>query len=264
MNEKPDFKDYIFDAFLDYPNLLSNDFISTGIWQIDELLKGGIRRKELGTILAQWQHGKSTILTIIGANCYIKGYKVLHLILEDFWLDIQQSYRNILKDNIEELVKGEFRYLRLMDCVSKTPKLYELEDLINDYKPDVVIIDYAELLQGSYKIGDTAKRHILRENFIELRRLAGKTNTAIWTAHQASVGNSTEGRAASSLRLTPDRISEARSIGATTDILLGFALNDPFDQLIYCTVMKAKHRPRPVQDFFKLAIDFSIPRIWSI
>ena len=262
MNEKQDFKDCVFDALLDYPNLLSNDFISTGIWQIDQALQGGIRRKELGTILAQWQHGKSTILTIIGANCYIKGYKVLHLILEDFWLDIQQSYRNILKDNIEELVKGEFRYLRLVDCVSKTPKLWELEDLINEYKPDVVIIDYAELLQGSYKIGDTAKRHILRENFIELRRLAGKTNTAIWTAHQASVvsGNSEQ----STLRLTPDRISECRAIGATTDILVGFALADPFDQLIYCSIMKAKHRTKPMPDYFKLAVDFSIPRVWSI
>ena len=257
MNEKPDFKEYIFDAFLDYPNLLSNDFISTGIWQIDELLKGGIRRKELGTILAQWQHGKSTVLTIIGANCYNKGYKVIHLVLEDFWLDIQKQYRNILE-------KNENGKLWLMDCVSKTPKLYELEDLINDYRPDVVIIDYAELLQGSYKIGDTAKRHILRENFIELRRLAGKTNTAIWTAHQASVGNSTEGRTTSSLRLTPDRVSECRAIAATTDILLGFALNDPFDQLIYCTIMKAKHRQKANPDFFHLAVDFSIPRIWSI
>ena len=254
-----DFKDYIFDALLDYPNLLSNDFISTGIWQIDQALQGGIRRKELGTILAQWQHGKSTILTIIGANCYIKGYKVLHLVLEDFWLDIQQQYRQILKSQEENKSASK---LWIMDCVSKTPKLWELEDLINECKPDVVIIDYAELLQGSYRIGDTGKRHILRENFIELRRLAGKTNTAIWTAHQASVGNYQSEQ--STLRLTPDRISECRAIGATTDILIGFAITDPFDQLIYCTVMKAKHRTKPMPDYFKLAVDFSIPRVWSI
>lgn len=260
MNEKTDFKDYIFDAFCDYPDLLSNDFIPTGIWQIDKALKGGLRRKELGTILAQWQHGKSTILTIIGANCYTKGYKILHLVLEDFWLDIQQQYRNIL----QEYGKSEDGKLWIMDCVSKTPRLYELEDLINAYKPDVVIIDYAELLQGTYKIGDTAKRHILRENFIELRRLAGKTNTAIWTAHQASVEASGAGNSQSSLRLTPYRISECRAIGATTDVMVGFSLNDPFDQLIYVTIMKNKHRPKANPDYFKLAVDFSIPRVWSI
>ncbi len=251
MNEKK-FSVYTLDSKLELGN---TEYIGTGIYQIDQTLQGGGRRKELATVLAQWQHGKSTVLTIIGANCYNKGYKVLHLVLEDFWADTQENYKKI----VNQTSTGN---LWILDGSGEIVKLFDLDNLINEYKPDVMIIDYAELIQGTYKIGDTGKRHLLRENFIELRRLASKFNCLIWTAHQAQVGYYAEGKPI--LRLTPDRVSECRAIGATTDILLGFALADPFDQFIYTTVMKAKHRPKANPDFFKLAVDFSQPRIWSI
>lgn len=250
MNKK--FDVYNLESTLDLNDI---EYISTGIYQIDSALNGGIRRKELGTVLAQWQMGKSSILTIIGANCYNKGYKVLHLVLEDFWLDTQTAYKNITNKNSN----GQ---LWIIDGSNQIVKTYDLENLIQEYKPDVVIIDYAELLKNQYNLDSVGKRHSLRENFIEFRRFASNYNCAVWTAHQATVANPEAGKAA--LRLDASRISECRAVGATTDILLGFALSNPFDQYLYVTIMKNKHRSRAIPDHFKLGVDFSKPRVWSL
>jgi len=48
--------------------------------------------------------------------------------------------------------------------------------------PDLVIVDYADILRG---IG-TEKRHILENIYEDLRGLAGEYEVPIWTASQAN------------------------------------------------------------------------------
>jgi len=57
-------------------------------------------------------------------------------------------------------------------------KTIELQQI----KPDLVIVDYADILRG---IG-TEKRHILENIYEDLRGLAGEYDLPIWTASQAN------------------------------------------------------------------------------
>jgi len=248
----------IYDVFSDSPPDFGNNFIQTGIWQLDESLSGGLRKKELGTILAPWKNGKTAVLTILGANAYIKGKSVLHFLYEDYWADIQAKYKRIL----ESEKRHDNCFLSLVDCVSETITLQKIEGLINERHPNTVIIDYGELIPTELHLGQTEKRHILKSIFVELRRIAGRTNTAIWTAHQSTIAVTQDRKPI--LRLTADRVSECKAIAATTDVLVGFTINDPFDQFLYCTIMKAKHRRMPDVEYFKLGVDFSQPRVWSL
>jgi len=241
------------------PNVLISDieYINTGINQIDKLLQGGIRKKELGVVLAESQHGKTSLLTIIGANSTINKKRVLHLSYEDFYLDVYNSYSRIFTGFNNG--SGNLA-LSLVDCSAEVPSLLDIELIVDKVKPDVVIIDYAELVPfKSDYIGEGKTRFDLRKIFTELRRLANRTNIALWTAHQATIKRDMGGKPY--LRLTDDRISECKQIKATSDIMIGLSLNDPFDGSWYLTIMKAKHRPKAIPDFFRVNVDFSVPRI---
>ena len=71
----------VVDVFNDLDDLLREDFrhpIPMGIPGLDNLLKGGLAKGELGVILAATGVGKSSILTKIANTAFNLGYNVLH------------------------------------------------------------------------------------------------------------------------------------------------------------------------------------------
>ena len=80
------------------PEYLNSEYISTGIEKLDTVLEGGVRKGEFLCLLARYQHGKTSFLTILGANAYISGQTVLHFVYEDRVADIYEMYTTILKD----------------------------------------------------------------------------------------------------------------------------------------------------------------------
>lgn len=182
--------------------------VPTNIDRLDELLRGGLEKGELGIILAEPKKGKSIGLTHMGAAAVMMGTgRVAHFVLEGTTKQAILRYQSRLsgipyhrleKDDIsaeEQKLLDHIskRYMHRLDLIpfnqhwNYTVQHVEssLKELTNaGKKPDLVVIDYADLLKSakSYE----AHRHEQTEVYRDLKRLAVIGKFAIWTASQAT------------------------------------------------------------------------------
>jgi len=180
--------------------------IPTIIPPLDQILKGGLEKGEMGIILAEAKKGKSQALVHFGVAGLLHGYKVAHFVLEGM---TQQSvlryqarlsmieYNKLEADDItkeeswklkrisekhkENLILIPFNQHWNYTVMDIEAKIRELERQGN--KPDLVVIDYADLLRHHEKSKE--KRHEQTEVYRDLKRVAMMRNVAIWTASQA-------------------------------------------------------------------------------
>ena len=168
-------------------------------WEvINELTDGGLGKGELAVFVAPAGIGKSWGLINIGANAIKKGMTVLHYTLElnEAYVGLRydsvitgianqnlKHYQNQVKDDLEKL-EGE---LIIKHYPTKSVSVMGLRShiekcIMNDKKPDVVIVDYADLLRGHGQ----EKRHELEGIYEDLRGMAGEYEIPVWTASQAN------------------------------------------------------------------------------
>lgn len=234
---------------------LGADFLPTRIRLFDTILQGGFRRGELGTIMARFSHGKTAILSILGSRFYIQGYHVLHVILEDNIGDIKRQYDRIL-EHYKLTTDDIFSKVWLVDGMTKAPKLTDLDLLVEQYSPDVVIVDYVDAFVGNIALQSWES---LQRIMQELRRIAHKHNCVVLTASQATFED--EGK----FQMRPNRLVGSKvGKAATTDVLWGFTLDDKTPNVTWLTVLKGKGRQRLTNVLYQMGVDFSIPRIWSL
>ena len=175
--------------------------ITTGWEVIDDLADGGLGSGELGVMVAPAGIGKSWALANVGANAVKAGKTVLH-----YTLELNQAYVGLRYDSIfTGIAAQDLKYN--LDEVKKRLKQIPGELIIKYYptkaagvmslaahiekckmqgkKPDMVIVDYADLLRGSGR-GSREVRHELGNIYEDLRGLAGEYEIPIWTASQAN------------------------------------------------------------------------------
>jgi len=174
--------------------------ITTGWEVIDDLADGGLGSGELGVMVAPAGIGKSWALANVGANAVKAGKTVLH-----YTLELNQSYVGLRYDSIFTGIAAQDLKYNLPD-VKKRLKSISGELVIKYYptkaagvmslashiekcrlqgkKPDLVIVDYADLLRGSGRGREV--RHELGNIYEDLRGLAGEYEIPIWTASQAN------------------------------------------------------------------------------
>ena len=83
------------DVFENLEDVLADDYrhpIPMGIPGIDNLLKGGLAKGEIGVILAPTGVGKSTLTTKIANNAFNLGFNVLQIFFEDNPKIIQRKH----------------------------------------------------------------------------------------------------------------------------------------------------------------------------
>jgi replicative DNA helicase len=83
------------DVFENLDDVLDDDYrhpIPMGIPGIDNLLKGGLAKGEIGVILAPTGVGKSTLTTKIANNAFNMGFNVLQIFFEDNYKIIQRKH----------------------------------------------------------------------------------------------------------------------------------------------------------------------------
>ena len=171
--------------------------VSTGWQVIDEITQGGFGKGELILFAAPPGIGKSWSLINIGVNAMKKGKIVAHYTLELNEGYVGQRYDAVLsgvavgnlKYNMEDVkksvesVKGD---LVVKHYPTKTASVTSLKAhmdkmILQGKRPDVVIVDYADLLRGPTK----EKRHEELEEIIEdLRGMAGEYEVPVYTASQ--------------------------------------------------------------------------------
>jgi replicative DNA helicase len=179
----------------------SRDCIPTGWGVIDDVMNGGLAAGELGIIVAPAGIGKSWGLVSIAANAVKAGKTVVYYTLElnqfyvarrfdAFYTKI--PFQNLNEDHAQEKIKetvanlkGELilKYYPTKSASVTTIGSHIEKCISQGKKPDLIIIDYADLIKPS-KAGD--KRLELNDIYEDLRGLAGLYEIPCWSASQAN------------------------------------------------------------------------------
>ena len=192
--------DYIteFESIMDD---VKRNSISTGWDVIDDLMDGGLGPGELGVVMAPSGIGKSWFLAKIACSALKNGLNVLHYTLELSENYVGQRYTTILsgiqtsehKENKEDIIRKiksipgrvKIKYYPPQFASAKTISAHIEKVRVTGFNPNLIIIDYADLL----KSGDKGRDNLYAELggiYEELRGLSGMTGIPIWTATQTN------------------------------------------------------------------------------
>lgn len=176
--------------------------IPTGIPDLDNLLGGGLKAGQLGVWAGGSSSGKSIALPHCGRRAIINGYKVVHYTLELDEKDIAERYdASFANIPIHELIpesrtlekkldslKGKYgNSLIIKQYPTGSATVSTLRNHIIQlhglgFVPDLVIVDYGDLLKPHTKYNDEYSD--LGKIFEGLRGLAGEFSVPVWTATQ--------------------------------------------------------------------------------
>jgi len=178
------------------------DVKKTGWDEIDNLMDGGLGGGELGVVVAPAGIGKSFLLVNLGVAAIKAGLNVLHYTLELNEAYVGLRYDSVmtgianqeLKYNVDtvketvEKIPGNLiiKYYPTKGATINTIKSHVEKYKILGKKPDIIILDYADLLRGSNATRGKDLRHELGNIYEELRGLAGELEVPVWTASQAN------------------------------------------------------------------------------
>jgi replicative DNA helicase len=165
---------------------------------VNELTSGGLGKGELGVFVAPAGIGKSWGLINIGAHAVKKGMTVIH-----YTLELNAAYVGLRYDSVvtgipnqnlkhyQDQVKSDLgklegklviKYYPTKTCSVMGLRAHIEKCIMQGVKPDVIIVDYADLLRGT----GAEKRHELEGIYEDLRGLAGEYEVPVWTASQAN------------------------------------------------------------------------------
>ena len=197
---------------------------------INRLLAGGLGQGDLGLIVGGPGGGKSWALVALGAHAVKLGYTVIH-----YTLELSEKYVGLrydacfteisvsdVKDNKEQ-VKEKIDDLRGGLYIREYPAGQATVNTLHAHlekckqqniKPDLVIIDYADLLNVK---NIKEKRDKLDDIYTNLRGLATQMKLPIWTASQVNRTGAREEI------IQGDRIAESYSKMMITDFAMSLA-----------------------------------------
>lgn len=186
--------------------VLKDDFrnpIPTGIKGLDEVMDGGLSKGELAIILAPFGVGKTTMMTKIANTAAELGYKVLQIFFEDTEKIIQRKHLScwsgyklndlsLHKDELKELVEEKrnksvnLKLKRFPSDSTTIPiiKQYIRKLIAQGFRPDIVLLDYIDVVQPSSKIDDVnvGEGVVMRQ----FETLLSEFDMAGWTAVQGN------------------------------------------------------------------------------
>jgi replicative DNA helicase len=176
----------------------ARDTMTTGWDVIDDLMDGGLAPGELGVVMAPAGIGKSWLLINIGANAMKSGKNVIHYTLELNENYVGQRYDSVvtginaqnLKNYQEDIqdkmdsIQGDLviKYYPTKSVGVMGIKAHIEKTIMLGNNPDLVIVDYADLL----KVNQKDKHEALEELYEDLRGMAGEYEVPVWTATQAN------------------------------------------------------------------------------
>jgi replicative DNA helicase len=239
--------------------------ITTGWHRMDEITKGGIGAKELAVVIAPTGAGKSMVLVHLGTQALKLGKKVVHYTLEladtvvglryDSCLskvdlkDIMES-KEIVKEKIQD-IPGK---LIIKEYPTKSASTKSIKNHLEKLKkqnilPDVVIVDYADLLRPVSASAE--KRHDLESIYEELRGMATEFECAFVTASQTNRGG------LNAEVITMESISEAFNKCFVADFIFSLSRTPQDKQANSGRIFIAKNRNGPDGLVFPAAVDWS-------
>ena len=179
----------------------SRNTVATDWDCINELMNGGLGPGELGVVVAPSGVGKTWVLAALGAAAVKAGKIVAH-----YTLELSQGYVGLRYDTVfthiasselserrEEVLdkvkrlkgKLKIKYYPPKGASSKTIQAHLEKMIAAGNKPDLVIVDYADLLLShSNKTDSTYAEQ--GGVYIDLRGMSGELGIPVWTASQTN------------------------------------------------------------------------------
>lgn len=171
-------------------------------WEvINDLMDGGLGPGELGVVVAPSGVGKTWILTHLGATAVKKGLNVVHYSMElsehyvggrydTVFSHIPSSEIKNRKDDVRKVIsslKGKLliKYFPPKGVTARTIQQHIEKMTAAGNKPDLIIVDYADLLL-SHSVRSDSTYQEQGGVYIELRGLGGEMGIPIWTASQSN------------------------------------------------------------------------------
>ena len=167
---------------------------------ITNVMDGGLAGGELGVLVAPAGIGKTWCLQSLAAHLVKEGKTVVHYTLELNEAYVGLRYDTVFsgtptanikfyQDEVQKVIDGLagkliIKYYPTRSASVNTLAAHLKQMEIQEIKPDVVIVDYADILKPTtfYK----EKRHATGETYENLRGMAGEFDIPIWTASQAN------------------------------------------------------------------------------
>ncbi len=188
---------------LDRFELKMRNPVSTAWDEIDSITKGGLGKRELGVVVAPTGAGKSMALAHLGAMAVVKGKTVVHYTLELADTVVGQRYDSCitgirLQDlmSMKESILGVIEHIPGQLIIKEYPTKSATTRTLNTHleklrqkgiEPDMVIVDYADLLKPTATgFKSQELRHSLGNLYEELRGIAQTWDIPVWTASQTN------------------------------------------------------------------------------
>jgi len=178
----------------------SRETVPTPWPKINQLLQGGLGNGDFGLIFGNPGGGKSWSLVAIGGHAVRLGYNVLHYTLElgeeyvgkrydAFFTKIPVNKVDSHRDKIEELIPQLPGQLIIKEYPTGRASVSTIESHIAKstsmgVKPDLVIIDYVDLL--SSRKTNRERKDEIDDIYTSTKGLARQLNIPIWSVSQVN------------------------------------------------------------------------------
>jgi replicative DNA helicase len=249
------------DLGLDYKNDfdlrmedLNRSTVPTNWKPINDLMDGGLGPGELGVIVAPSGVGKTWILTALGADAVRRGLSVVHYSMELSEHYVGARYDTVFtqipstdlkdkKDQVKSKIESLQGKLLIKYFPPKGVSVKKLNQhiekmIITGNKPDLIIVDYADLLlSDSNKTDSTYAEQ--GGVYIDLRGMGGHLEIPIWTASQ------TNRSAIDSEVIEADKIADSYAKVMNADFIMSWSRKskDKLNDTARAHIMKNRFGP---------------------
>ena len=178
----------------------SRAVIATPWEKINYILQGGLGNGDFGLIFGNPGGGKSWSLVALGGHAVKTGQTVLHYTLElgedyvgrrydAFFCDVDVSKIGFYKDKVEEIIPQLPGKLIIKEFPTGRATISTIESHISKctnmgMKPDLVIIDYVDLLSSRRK--NRERKDEIDDIYTSTKGLAKQLDIPIWSVSQVN------------------------------------------------------------------------------
>ena len=260
--------DFHKDTLLRFEEAVRNP-ITTGWRRMDEIIKGGLGSSELGVVIAPTGSGKSMVLVHLATQALLQGKTVVYYTLELKDTVVGQRFDCCIsevalhehrqsKEEILRKIEDIDGTLIIKEYPTKSASVSTIKNHIEKLRkrgiePDIVLVDYADLLRPPRVTGE--KRHELEETYESLRGLAQTYEIPVWTASQTNRGG------LNAEVITMEAISESFSKCFVADFIFSLSRTVQDKQSNKGRMFIAKNRNGPDGLVFDAFVDWSVVKI---
>ena len=205
--------------------------------QVNELLQGGLGSGDFGLIFGNPGGGKSWSLVALGGHAIRMGYNVLHYTLElgedyvgrrydAFFTKIPVNHITQNREQVEEVIPQLPGKLVIKEFPMGKTSIHTIESHIRkcsdlDIAPDLVIIDYVDLLSSQKKNVD--RKYEIDDIYTNTKGLARELKLPIWS------------------------VSQVNRAGAKDDVIMGDKAAGSYDKIMitdFCMSLSRKSKDK--------------------